>query len=140
MKDSEISKLVDEAGALDAECKEKSKRLAEIKRLLQAEAEARPDAHQAGGKGGMHWIFDGEKHQVAVTFPDPSISLREDAVTAVKEIAGEDFPQLFDREVSFKPVKAFREILSALLTKAKAKKLLKLCEQTPSPRIAFKAR
>jgi hypothetical protein len=140
MKDSEISALVDEAGRLDVEIKERSKRLAEIKAALVAEAEARPEAHDSGVKGGRHWIFDGDSHQVTVTYPDPGIALRDDAVNAVKETAGICFGQLFEREVSYKPVKAFRVLLENLLTKVKAKKVLKLCEVQASPRVGFKAR
>lgn len=140
MKDSEISALVDEAGALDVECKAKYKRLSDIKRALQDEATARPEAHEEGKKGGKHWIFDGEKHRVTVTFPDPSISLGDEGVNAVKEVVGDDFPKLFERSTVFKPVKGFRELLGALLTKVKARKVLKICEVEASPRVAFAAR
>lgn len=51
-------------------------------------------------------------------------------IEAAKALAGDEaFKKLFEKSTSHKPVKSFREIAQALLTPAKARKLIELCEK-----------
>lgn len=141
VKDSEVSKLIDEATAIEAKFampKEKADRLKEIKNLLQVEALEREDEHEPGKKGGKHWIFESKVNQVTVTMPDPSLKPEEEDIEACRLLAGPVFAKLFDRTVSFSPAKSFRDLVSKLLTPAKAAKVIEICERPSAARVAIK--
>jgi hypothetical protein len=78
---------------------------------------------------GTHEGDEGASCQVIA--PASAIKLDATKVDQVKEITGDDaFKKLFDRKVSFSAVKAFRELLAALVTgKRDQKKVLELTEQ-----------
>lgn len=139
MNREEIALAVNEAAALDAECKAKYKRLSDIKRDLLNEATRRPDEHQSGKTGGTNWNFvTDEGARVTVTFPTAGIAcLQGEEDAALREITGAAFGKLFEKRVTFSPVKSFREILSAVLPKPKAKKVLALVESPSTPKVAF---
>jgi len=140
MKNDEISSLVDEASSIESEILPmvpKIERLKEIKKLLAAEGEARPEEHETGKKGGKLWIADSATNRATVTFPAAAIKPSEDAIEASRKIAGVAFGKLFDRDVVYSPVKAFRDVAEKLLAPAKVKKLISLCEVPTAPRVTF---
>jgi hypothetical protein len=52
-------------------------------------------------------------------------------------VAGAVFSRLFIPTISFKPVENFRDEAKALLAKAEANKLIKLCQTDSAPRVSF---
>lgn len=75
-------------------------------------------------------LEDGRK--VIVIESAPSITAPED-ISEAQAIAGDAFGKLFEVVKTHKPVKSFREVAAAVLTKAKAAKLIKLCEKPKAP-------
>lgn len=138
MRDAQIVALADEAGALDAEIKAKLARLVEIRELVLKEANLRPKEHTAGKKGGKHWIYDGTTTQIMVTFAGPSLAPTAEALKQISKIAGTAFAKLFDKETVYSPVKGFRDIATAVLTPARARKVIALAEKANAPKVAFK--
>lgn len=112
--------LVTEGFLLKREIKAKQDRLKEIEAELITH-------HGAGTHTGR------EGAECAVVVPNPGIKVVEGDIERCQDIAGEHFSKLFDKIVSHVPVKAFREVAAALLTKAKAAKLIAVLEKTSSP-------
>ncbi len=114
-----IPDLITEGSAIRDRMEADKKRLAEINALL-IEAGG---THEHGG------------HKVQVIAPAPSIGFpktKEDQDKA-RDLCGEAFPKLFERETVYSPVKAIKEVAAALLPKGAFNKLLALCsvEKTP---------
>lgn len=108
--------LIGEGSRLKARISADSKRLKEIEGAL------------VNLPPGTHEGENGAKCQVIA--PAASIKLDSDDAETVKEAVGADaFSKLFDRVVSFKPVKSFRDILGALVGKREQNKVLRLTEK-----------
>ena len=58
-------------------------------------------------------------------------------IEKIKQLAGAVFSRLFIPTISFKPVEKFRDEAKALLAKAEANKLIKLCQTESAPRVSF---
>lgn len=112
-----IPDLVTEGAEIRKLVADKGKRLKEIEAALIA---AGPGLHE-----------DGKGTKVSVVAAGESVCVPAD-LDAVKEAAGEHFGKLFEREVSYKPVKGFAEIVGALFKKPAAKKILNLCRKVRS--------
>lgn len=115
---TDITKLVTEGFALKREIETKQARLKEI-----------ADALVERGAGTYE---DGKGASCTVVVPSAGIKPSEEDVEVCKDIAGEHFAKLFEKAVSFKPVKAFREVAAALLSKAKCAKLIAQVEKASS--------
>lgn len=140
MTGDQIATAVNEAAILDAEIRAMSKRLAEIKGKLLDEAAKREAEHVAGKTGhGSNWSFTAPSGaRVTITYPGKGLASQdEESGAEIKTLAGPAFAKLFERRVSFAPVKAFREVLAALLPKPKAAKVLALVETDSAPKVAF---
>lgn len=123
MDPSQIAALVSEGSHLKATIKSQTERLKEIEAtLLQSEH-------------GELIGPDGTK--ALIVAPSPGIKPNSQDIDAVREIAGDNFTKLFDREVSHKPKKGFREIVAALFTPAKAQKIIGLCEKASVPYVKW---
>lgn len=113
------SSLVARGAELRASIAEGKKTLEEIERaLLELPAGAyRTSAGQSAAR-------------VTVVSPGPSIKPTPEAVAQVRELLDDDrvFRALFERVISHKPVKGFRDVLNALCTTAKIRKVEALCE------------
>ena len=76
-----------------------------------------------------------------VTFPAPTLKAKIDdegkAITNIRNIAGSVFTRLFVPTVSYKLTERFREAVTALLPKAEANKLIRLCQSASAPRASF---
>jgi len=113
MAKSSIPALVSEGTKLKETIKANQARVKEIEGLLIAE-----------GAGDYQ---DKDGHVAKVIQPSSSVGMPDD-LEGAREIAGDSFGKLFDRVITFKPVKSFKEVAAALLTKGKANKLIGLCE------------
>jgi len=124
MAKSNIEALISEGVSIKARMKTDAGRLKEI------EGEILPlGAGKYEGRDGT---------ACTVIVGSPSIKPNEAAIEAVKNAVGEEhFKTLFDRVIGFKPVKGFRDVVNAILTPAKAKKVLGLCEAAAAPYIKW---
>jgi len=116
---------VSEAAALHREIAAKTKRLAELKERLVA-----------AGPGD----YVGAEGEVAkVIFPAPSIKPDEEAIGVVREcVPAATFKKLFSKVTVLRPVKAFRELVGALVDdKPLARKIVAVCESETSPQVRF---
>src|SRR4029453_6127452 len=142
MTDRNLKNLVTEAVTLDREINEKAERLKAIKAKLAETAGVNdPEPLRTEG-GGTRWTVEGHDRCVArVNFPAPSLKAKIDgegkAIEKIKRLAGALFSKLFVPTISFKPVSDFREETTALLAKADATKLIKLCQSDTTPRVSF---
>jgi len=150
--------LVTAAAALDRDIAEKQKQLTELKarlvelaeKQLRRELELGPRASLEGRSAQL----DGEEVYARVSFPKPRLPAQlsylqgkayikrdEELVQLThdpKEFCGPAFPKLF--AMVYKPARAFRELVGALLPEAKAKTLLQELESPSSPRVAFETK
>jgi len=109
--------LVDEAYEVNAAILAKQTRLNEI-----------CDSLIKLGKGNYVGTNPAQVAKVIVpSAPEPGYKLEADNEARAREIAGDQFAEVFTRKVTFAPCKAFAEICKKLLTPAKAKKLTELC-------------
>jgi hypothetical protein len=115
----EIITLVDRGSKLKSEIRLKQEELKEI------------DAKLIERGSGTYHGTNGTTCTVVV--PNPGIKPSEDDVRLAMEVAGDHASKLFDKTVLYKPVKSFREVATALLTKAKAAKLINICLKASSP-------
>lgn len=122
----EIAALVDEGVELDSAIKAKSKRLDEIKATLRA----RGVGEYKGTGSNVAKVLEVEASIKPVA---------EQKADAARKLAADHFPNLFARTVTFLPVKGFRAVCVALLTPAKAAKLIALCEKENTPQVRFSA-
>lgn len=118
-----VEPLVTEGALLKARIKADSERLKEITESLVTE-----------GPGEYHGAA-GEKALVIVQ--GPSIKPTAETIDELKASLGDSFGKLFDRVVSFKPVKAFREVAQAILPKGKAAKVISRCEVDSTPYVKW---
>jgi hypothetical protein len=137
-----LNNLVSEAVTLDREINEKSERLKELKSKLVETARIHDHELLPTEGGGTRWTVEGHDGCVArVNFPAPSLKAKIDgegkAIEKIKKLAGNLFSKLFVPTISFKPVSDFREETTALLAKADATKLIKLCQSDTTPRVSF---
>jgi hypothetical protein len=120
MTKDEIVSLVNEASRLERRTKTDKTRLDEIKAEF---VKLTPGAYE-GAFGA----------KVEVIQPQPGIRPAADAIANAIVAAGPDASKkLFARSVVTKPVKNFREVARAVLTPAKAEKVIVLCEVSANP-------
>lgn len=121
----DLRPLVRRGRDLDLEIKAKTDELKKIKQRLIA----------AGA--GEHEGTDGAK--ALVIFPSPKIAPAEENLGKVEKLIGpKRFTKLFDQVVSFRPVKAFREVLHALATDTTQEAdVLALCESESAAQVRF---
>lgn len=120
-----ITVLIAEGASLKARIEADSKRLKEINDQLISELPA-----------GKHEGNDGTACSIVV--PSPSVKPSAEDIDAVRQLAGDEaFKKLFDRMVSFKPVKAFREVLGAITDKRTAGRVLSLVEKEATPYVKW---
>jgi hypothetical protein len=127
---------------LDREINEKADRLKELKAKLVAQARNRESELTLTDGGGRRWTAEGSDGCIArVNFPSPTLTAKIDEEGRlsenIKNIAGGVFTRLFVRFVSYRPVEKFREEAAALLPKADANRLIKLCQSASAPRVSF---
>lgn len=115
--------LVTEAFKLRARIKADGEKLKEITERLIAEGP------------GDYLGLNGEK--ASVIAPGPNLKPSAEVVESLRDSLGDAFGKLFDKVVSYKPAKAFREIAGAVLSPAKAKKVIAQCEQESNPYVKF---
>lgn len=144
MTDHKLRSTVTRAVALDREIATLTDELKALKADLVTEAALRPEDHADTAGGGSSWIAEGNDGCIArVTFPakklKSSIPGEGSAITKIREAAGRAFAQLFNQVPAYKPVPNFRELASGILGKD-SKKLLKLCESSSSPAVAFETK
>ena len=139
---TKIKNLVTEAVSLDREISEQTDRLKEIKAQLVEAAREREDELVPTDGGGLRWTAEGNDGCIArVNFPAPSLKSKIEGegkpIRKIKELAGAVFSRLFIPTITFKPVENFRDEAKALLAKADANKLIKLCQTESAPRVSF---
>jgi hypothetical protein len=104
--------------------------IAERLKAKDAELQAVNDQLIALGAGRYR---DEENHTALVvaavepTLGPDTFHLQRDALPQARELAGENFRKLFDREEIYSPRDGFAGIAGALLTPARARDLLALC-------------
>ena len=114
MTAEEIAGLVAEGTAIKTHIKEKKVRLDEIEAQLIAAGAA--------------------KHAGCIVIqPSPGIKPSQETIAEVKGLVKTFFSKLFVRTVTYAPVKNFRDVARALLTPAKAQRVIALCETSNSP-------
>lgn len=139
---TKIQNLVTEAVSLDREISDQTERLKEIKAQLVEAAREREDELIPTEGGGLRWTAEGNDGCIArVNFPAPSLKSKIEAegkpIEKIKQLAGALFSRLFIPTISFKPVENFRDEARALLAKAEATRLIKLCQSESAPRVSF---
>jgi hypothetical protein len=124
MTEGEIIKLVDDGAKLDIEIDAKTKELKKIKALLVT--------LDAGD-------YFGDSGRIAkVIHPAPKIAPAATQIEPLREAIGDaDFKTLFDRIVTWKPVKECRSVAVRILSPGQLKKFLSFCEQDSSPYVIF---
>lgn len=111
-----IAGLVSEGSVIKARMAADKRRLDEITALL---TELDPGDYK-GDNGEI----------CKVIAPAAAIKVKDGEIEPAREICGDDaFKKLFDRAVSYSPVKAFRDVAAALLTPGKVKRLVELLEK-----------
>lgn len=88
-------------------------------------------AHLVEQGAGEYEGGDGSK--AVVVCPSPKLKVDSKRLEELQKLAGESFAKLFDKVVSFKPAKGFREVAAAVLTPARARKIVEACEEESSP-------
>ncbi len=139
---TKLQNLVTEAVSLDREISEQTDRLKELKAKLVEAAREHEDELVPTDGGGLRWTAEGNDGCIArVNFPAPSLKSKIDGegkpIEKIKQLAGALFSRLFIPTISFKPVENFRDESRALLAKADANKLIKLCQTESAPRVSF---
>jgi hypothetical protein len=72
-----------------------------------------------------------------VVWPGPSLKVDEETIQNLRaKLVAADFQKLFDKVVSWKPVRSFRDVAAAVLGK-KAKAVVESCEVPSSPQVKF---
>lgn len=121
MTDAAIAKLVTRGHALKGEINERTTELKEIEAQLI-------EKHGAGSLQGAGAA------QCTVIIPNAGIKPDAAAIEACQSVAGAAaFKKLFEKVVTFKPVASFGAVAAALLSPAKAAKVIGLCEKSSSP-------
>ncbi len=119
-----IPTLIAEGASIKARVKADAARLKEI----EAELIRQGAGKHEGDNGASCTVIIGAA----------AIKLPKDAVDKVRELLGEEhFKTLFDRTVGYAPVKGFRDVAAAVLTEAKARKIIALCETPASPYVKW---
>ena len=142
MKEKEIRIMVDDAVALHREIATKSEQLKLIKASLVEQARLNPDSIISTRSGGKRWTAEGSDGCVArVNFPAPALVSEIEADSTIEKqiqsVVGDNFRKLFKAVKLYQPIDGFRDRAGALLSTAKAKALLKLCENESAPRVSF---
>jgi hypothetical protein len=114
---AEISDLVEEGALLDAAIKDKALRLKTIKALLIP-------------LGPGEYLSSSSGRKAIVIQPERALKPTAAAIASARPIAGTAFSKLFERVVAWKTqdAKTFRQVALALLTPAKAQRIIALCE------------
>ncbi len=139
---TKLQNLVTEAVSLDREIADQTERLKELKAKLVEAAREHQDELTPTDGGGLRWTAEGNDGCIArVNFPAPSLKSKIEgegkAIEKIKQLAGSVFNRLFVPTISFKPIENFRDEARALLAKADATKLIKLCQTESAPRVSF---
>ncbi len=118
--------LIDEAHEIKGRIAAEEKRLKAICEQLLA-------SHEPGEYSGT------DDRRARVFAPGAEIKLADSDLDATREAVGGDdnFKALFERNVTFKPKKGFREIAGAILKKPALKKLFALVEKQKAPFVKF---
>lgn len=121
----DLASIIRRGRDLDAEIKTQTEELKKIKAMLVA----------AGA--GEHLGTDGSK--ALVIYPSPSIKPDEEALGFVKKnVSPKIFGKLFVEVTTWAPVKAFREVLAALVeSEDKRGEIIAACEKEGSPQVRF---
>jgi hypothetical protein len=168
MTTKQVASLVDEAIALDRQIADletlltqtKARLVTEAERLLREREGPSRTGHQEATPtlAGCSYTLHGAAGNVAtVNFPKPKLisgfffqkpggqekafRMKESKLVElgpVRQLAGEAFGKLFSQQ--YKPVKAFRDLCTALLGKREAAKLIEMCEEPSSPRVSFETK
>lgn len=122
MNPAEIKSLVSQGAKLDREIQE----LKRIRALLAS----LPPGEYVGEKPG---------DIAKVIAPSPAIKPQPGVIGQCREIISDPdlFKKLFDRIITYKPVANFRSVIAAILTPAKAQKVIQLCEVETQPYVVF---
>lgn len=121
---SEFRSLIRRGRDLDRNIKAQSEELRGIKEKLIAAGAG----DHAGTDGAM----------AKVTLPGPTLKPSVQAVETVRARLGSlYFARVFTPTVVHKPVKGFREIITALLGAAPAAELIAACEEPSAPQVRF---
>jgi len=72
--------------------------------------------------------------------PSPAIKPKTEAVETARELIGDEptFKKLFEKIVTWKPAKSFREVAAAILPKNKLTKVIETCEVDCAAYVLFK--
>lgn len=119
MTDAALSKLVTRGHALKGEI---TTRTDELKKIEEQLIE-----HGAGT------LLGAGAAQCTVIVPNPGIKPDAAAIEACQGLAGASFKKLFEKVTTYKPVASFAAVASAVLTPAKAAKVIELCQKASSP-------
>jgi hypothetical protein len=131
LTDAQVTKLVDEGAALDARLKRDSLALAEIKLKLVAHA-AKEEMTEASVP------LLGSKSRCLVIYPAPRIAPAADKIDVIRrKVGGDAFQTLFDRIVSWRPVKSCRDVANRVLSDSKLREFLELAEVESQPQVRF---
>ena len=101
-----------------------------------------PTVAECGGLQKAATTAEGSDGYIArVTFPAPALIGKIDehgkAFKNVRNLVGGFFTRLFVPAISYRLVDRFREEAAALLPKADANRLIKLCQSASTPRVGF---
>lgn len=78
------------------------------------------------------------REKANVILPSSAIKPSPDAVAAVRKLVPAAlFGKMFERVVAHKPVKGLRDVAAAILTPAKAAKVIALCEVPGAPYVRW---
>lgn len=119
-EDPQAVALIIEGHALRAEIAERQERLKAIEgQLWETLVEPGTYSTPAGS--------------IALVSPGPKLTTTDEAIETARKLCPKTiFGKLFERSVSYSPVKAFRDLAAALLTPAKSRDLIAAFEQDSS--------
>lgn len=140
MTDAKLRALINETALLDAQIKLLQAELKPKKEAILEAVRTRQNELQPTENDGRSWrLAEADREIARVIFPAPSLKAfpcDDPKSERVHQLAGPHFTKLFDDQLLYRPVKAFRQVAEALLAK-KAGKLIELCETPTAPRLSF---
>lgn len=139
-KDAEFLALVIGTANLEAELAPKIEDLKRRKALIIEEVMASRKVDDTA-TGGRVYKFVGEGPNaglsMTISWPAPEIKFPKAKLAALQKLCGDKFRKLFFELTINIAVKNFRDVARAVLTPAKAKKAIALCEVASAPRLKF---
>lgn len=143
MTSMKLAKTVEEAIALDREIEQKQSRLSELKEMLKAEAETRPDEHTETAQGGWSWTAESPTGDIArVTQDGATLKSRittDKDILKLRELCGPIFNRLFNPSVVYEPVTGFRKSVDELLG-VRTKAIMKVMTSTGRMKVSFETK